>query len=109
MAKKKTKRRELFEKAYAHFSQKHSIDDFNDTWPSLSGSVEDFIEQNWYRSAEDTKVTVMSAIFAILSGIPADDCSENCKGGVVLFAIYQAGRWNVLHDPRCTMASRKYR
>lgn len=97
---KKTKKRQIFEKAYLHFKEVQKIQEYDKSWYQLTEAIETFIKENPHQHMQDAVIPVMSAMYAIISGASAEDCGENCKGGNLLFAIYSAGRWDVLHDQK---------
>ena len=89
---KKTKRREIFEKAYVEFQEGMKDEDHEVKVWELGDRINDFIVANPHKSHSDCVLAVMSAICAIENDIDPDECSDACKGGAFLAAIYEAGR-----------------
>jgi hypothetical protein len=90
----KTKKRQIFEKAHAEFTQWFEIHDRDRDVFLLAEKIKDFIEQNPHREVGLSAFLTMSAMAAVYAGISASESPENTVGGCVFAAVYHAGRFS---------------
>ena len=90
----KAKKRQIFEKAHAEFTQWFKSHDMDRDVLLLADKIKDFIEQNPHREVGLSVYLTMSALAAVYAGVPASDSPEETIGGCVFAAAYHAGRFS---------------
>lgn len=92
MTKKRSKTREIYEKAYDHFEDAFSDSEKSQEWWTLAYAIDDFIEANPHKDYQRGAMAVFSAIANIRIGNDKETGNEQCVEAATLMSFYWAGR-----------------
>ena len=91
MAKKITKARAIFLKAYYHFKDKIGQCEIYISEHKLAHEIDDFLKYNTHRQVSIGRNALFSAIFALDAGLPPNQVNENCVGIGLIRSMWYAG------------------
>jgi hypothetical protein len=97
---KRSKTREIYEKAYDHFEDVFSDSKKSQEWWTLSFAIDAFIQANPHKDYQRGVMAVFSAIANIRVGNDKESGNEQCVEAAVLMSFYWSGRHCGLRDAR---------
>ena len=92
MSGRKTKTRQIYEKAYTHFGDMFSLERSPQEWWVDAYKIDRFIMENPHKDFQRGIVAVLSAIAALRVGADMSQGSERSVEGSTLMNFYWAGR-----------------